>query len=111
MRRWIGIAIVAAALSLGAPAARAQDGIEGAKAAGIVGERPDGTLGVVSGASADVAAMVERVNAERLQRYRDVARTNGVAVDQVQALAGKRLIENAPAGQYVQAPGRGWVRK
>lgn len=112
MRGWMRAAFVAALVSIAAPAARAQEGLDAAKAAGMVGERPDGLAGVVAGnAPGDVRALVDRVNAARLARYREVARSNGASLEQVQAVAGRRLIDGAPPGQYVQAPGRGWVRK
>lgn len=108
--------LIAAAIPLFAPpvftpkAGMAQDELGAAKAAGQVGERPDGLLGVVPGAPASAQALVDRVNAQRLERYRGIAQRNGTGVDAVQALAGKELIERTPAGQYVFAGGR-WVRK
>ena len=58
-------------------------------------------------------AAVERLFAgdpEVANRYREIAGSNGTSLDQVQALAGKQLIERTPAGQYVLSGGR-WVRK
>ncbi|WP_207478494.1 YdbL family protein [Arenibaculum pallidiluteum] len=105
-------AVAGLALLALAGTAQAQDGLEAAKAAGLVGERADGFAGIVTdGAPADVKALVDRVNAARVARYREIARANGVTPDQVQALAGRKLVEDTPRGQFVQVPGRGWVRK
>jgi len=93
------------------PVAASAD-IESAKAAGEVGERFDGYLGIVDDkSSAATRAMVEEVNAERRSEYEDIAKQNGVAVEQVAALSGKKLIQRTPSGQYIM-PTRGrWVEK
>ncbi|HYD32435.1 MAG TPA: YdbL family protein [Azospirillaceae bacterium] len=109
-RRWMPILALALWAAVAYPAA-GQDRLAQAKQAGLVGEKPDGLAGVVAGASADVQALVDRINAERLQRYKQVARENGTSVDKVMAVAGARLIERTPAGQYVMAPSGRWVKK
>jgi len=86
--------------------------LQAAKAAGQIGERPDGFVGlVVALAPASVQSLVQQVNAQRLARYNEIARGNGTPVDQVRALAGKTLIERTPAGQYVMDGSGRWVRK
>lgn len=104
----VGIALT---LAVAAPApGHAQDALAAAKAAGQIGERPDGLVGAVTGAPASAAQLAEQVNAQRLARYQEIAKSNGTSVDQVQALAGQQLIERTPAGLYVLSGGR-WVRK
>lgn len=83
-----------------------------AKAQGLVGEQPDGYLGLVKGsASADVKAMMKRINAARRQEYQAIARRNGTELNVVEALAGKKAIERTPAGEYVKLPSGKWVKK
>lgn len=106
---------MAAALALwtgvAAPAA-AQAPLDQAKQAGLVGERPDGLIGYVAGTvPADIRALVDRINAQRLDRYAQVARTNGTSVESVQAVAGRQLIERTPGGQYVMTGSGDWRRK
>ena len=111
MKRLLPLIALAAMLTLGtATPAPAQDPLAGAKQAGQVGERPDGLVGVVPGAPAAVQALAEQVNAQRLQRYRDIAASNGTSVDKVQAVAGQQLIDRTPSGQYVLSGGT-WVKK
>lgn len=99
-----------AALLLAAPGAAANP-LDDAKAAGYVGERPDGMLGLVSSsAPADVVALVEEINAKRVESYAEIAEKNGIPVGAVAAQAGAKLIDRAPAGQYVMRDGK-WVRK
>ena len=109
MTRWFPLLVLVLGLGMSAPAP-AQDPLADAKQAGQLGERPDGLVGVVPGAPASAQSVADRVNAQRLQRYRGIAASNGTSVDKVQALAGQQLIDRTPAGQYVFSGGA-WVRK
>ncbi|PGH53762.1 hypothetical protein CRT60_28365 [Azospirillum palustre] len=91
--------------------ALAQDALAAAKAAGQLGERPDGMVGVVPGAPASAQALAQQVNAQRLARYQEIAKGNGTALDKVQAVAGQQLIERTPAGQFVMTAAGEWQRK
>ena len=91
--------------------ALAQDALASAKAAGQLGARPDGMVGVVPGAPASAQALAQQVNAQRLARYQEIAKGNGTALDKVQAVAGQQLIERTPAGQYVMTAAGQWQRK
>ena len=108
--RWVG-AIVLFGIGLGI--AQAQAGpLEDAKAAGLVGERIDGYLGVVgSSAPADVAQLVKQVNAEREAKYADIAQKQGAPVAAVAQIAGTKLIERAGPGEYVMGADGRWQRK
>jgi uncharacterized protein YdbL (DUF1318 family) len=86
--------------------------IDEAKAAGYVGERPDGQAGIVKGdAPAAVKALVEQINGERRKGYESIARKRGIPFDAVAAQAGKKLIERTPTGQYIMTAGGQWVKK
>jgi uncharacterized protein YdbL (DUF1318 family) len=86
--------------------------LDQAKAGGQIGEQPDGYLGIV-GAAAPTAIrqMVEDVNLKRRERYRGIASKNGTNLQAVEALTGKKLVEEAPTGQYVRLPDGRWIRK
>lgn len=115
MKRRLGILLVLAALLAGgqpSSQAHAQDGLEAAKRQGLIGERPDGLIGAVQDTvRPEIRDLIEKVNAERLKRYREIARTNGAPVGEVQALAGRQIMSRMPAGQYYMTPGREWLRK
>ena len=86
--------------------------LQDAKAQGLVGEQPDGYLGLVKGnASADVKAMMNDINAQRKQEYQRIAKRNNTKLDVVEALAGKKAIERTPSGQYVKLPSGQWAKK
>jgi uncharacterized protein len=82
-----------------------------AKAAGQVGERLDGYLGLVSPtASAEVKSLVNDINAQRRMEYQRIAAKNGVPEDQVARLTARKVIDQAAPGQFVETPS-GWQRR
>ena len=106
-------AALAAALFLlaHAPAARA-DALDDAKASGLVGERLDGYLGLVDpNAPAAVKTLVEDVNKKRAHHYETIAKKEGTNATAVAALAGVKLVERAPAGQFVMDASGTWKKK
>lgn len=104
------IALALAVAPLAGPAAAAD--LAAAKRAGLIGERPDGYVGLVRGdAPSDVRALVDRINAERRAAYEDIARRTGAPVRAVGIRAGETLIGSAPAGTYVMTATGEWIRK
>lgn len=88
------------------------DELDDARDRGLVGEQLDGYLGVVpSNPPASVKKLASRINAARLEKYRGIADKRGTSVEAVAALAGRKLIERARPGTYVQAKGGGWVMR
>ncbi len=105
------VAIVVLSLGLLAGPALAAS-LDEAKAAGQVGEKIDGFLGVVdANPSADLRAMVDRINAERLAKYAEIAKKQGTPTDAVAKIAGQKLIERTPKGQYVLGADGQWRKK
>lgn len=83
-----------------------------AKAQGVVGERPDGLVGIVSPPGApEVQALVRDVNDGRMAAYGDIAARQGSPIEAVKALAGRSLVEKTPQGQYVLSPSGQWIKK
>ena len=108
-RAWLAF-LVLLALALPGPASALD--LDAAKSKGLVGEKADGYLGVVAASpAADVRALADSVNAQRRAKYEAIARKNGTAVDAVAALAGEKLVERAPAGQWVTDAAGNWRRK
>ena len=109
--RAVALAVAAALTLLIAPAAFG-DALDNAKAAGYVGERIDGMLGLVKNdAPADVKALVQSVNAKRREGYASIAKKNGTTPQAVAARAGERAIAKTRPGNYVQNAGGQWVKK
>jgi len=85
-------------------------GLDAAKNRGLVGEQPDGYLGVVE-ATADAVELVAEINQERREAYARIAREHGITLEQVARIAGKKAIEKTDPGNYVQTQQGRWVRK
>ena len=102
------------ALLMSAPALalnlnQAMSALPAAKAAGQLGEQPDGYLGLVSpgGNAADVAKLI---NEARRQEYQRLARENNIQLRDVESMAGKKALERTPGGQYILLNGV-WMKK
>jgi uncharacterized protein YdbL (DUF1318 family) len=90
----------------------AAQSLDEAKAEGQVGERIDGYVGVVdANAPGDVRALVDQVNAERREKYAEIAAGRGTSVQAVAQIAGQKLIARAPSGQYVLGADGQWRQK
>lgn len=106
-RTWLGLLLMTC-LALPAWAMS----LDAAKAEGLVGEQPNGYLGVVESAAVrEVKALVEQVNLRRRDEYERIAQRNGVPLEEVEKLAGKRAIERTQPGHYVQLPNGRWVQQ
>ena len=62
-------------------------------------------------APAAVKQLVDEVNAKRTAKYTEIAKQNGTSVSAVAALAGAKLIERTPPGEYVMGVDVRWVKK
>jgi uncharacterized protein YdbL (DUF1318 family) len=101
----LGLVLPAAAMTL----SEAMSALGTAKSAGLLGEKPDGYLGVVE-SRGDAEEIASQINQARRAEYHRVAKQNGVSVGDVEAIAGKKAIEKTPPGQIIQLNGS-WVRK
>lgn len=83
-----------------------------AKARGLVGERPNGYLGVVTGSgSSDVQALITHVNQQRKGRYQQIAKKNKATLQDVELLAGKTAIKKTKPGHFIQLASGQWTKK
>src|SRR4051812_12975144 len=105
------IAVLAVALML--PIAAHADSLDSARAAGLVGERPDGYVDFVKpNPPPDVQALVTDINAQRRKVYEQLAGQKGVPVEEVGALAAEKTISQKlqPGWFYMNSAGQ-WVQK
>lgn len=100
---------LAVALLGGFPAAASP--LDDAKHAGQLGEQADGYVGVRPGAPESAHELAGEINAARGTRYAEIAAKNDTSPAAVAALAGKKLIERAPPGQWVLDSSGKWQRK
>jgi uncharacterized protein len=111
MKVAVRIAAILITLALFAQPVAAQS-LDGAKAAGQIGERIDGYVGVVdANAPGDVRELVNQVNAGREAKYAEIAAERGTSVQAVAQIAGQKLIGRAPKGEYVMGADGRWRQK
>jgi uncharacterized protein YdbL (DUF1318 family) len=110
--RVVAAFVLALAVAFGAALPAAADALDDARAAGLVGERPDGYVGLVdSGAPTNIRALVDQINAARRQAYQQIAQETGATVEQVGMLTAQKLYNQVPAGTYLLDQNGQWVQK
>ncbi|UVO51707.1 YdbL family protein [Sphingomonas sp. SUN019] len=82
-----------------------------ARAAGQVGEQPDGYLGVVGGGNAELRAIVSNINIQRKSAYTQKAQASGATVEQLAFTSGCNLIAQTSAGEKYKTPGGTWATR
>ena len=85
--------------------------LQEAKSQGVLGETPDGYLGLVSPtASSEVKSLMNTVNQKRKQKYQEIAQRNGTQLQAIEVLAGKTTIKKTKPGHYIKLSGK-WVKR
>ena len=103
--------ILALAVAVPAPAAAQTPAVNAARAAGQVGERYDGYLGVAAPVSGLVRSQVASINIQRRSLYSNLAARRGVSPADVGIAAGCQLLARVGVGQaYMLADGV-WRRR
>ena len=110
MKKRLSLAAGSAILWLAAVVPVFSMSVEEAKTKGLVGEKPNGYLGVVSPASPEAQALTDEVNQKRRQAYSEIAARNRTQLEAVEALAGEKAIQNTKPGHFVEGPS-GWTKK
>ena len=86
--------------------------LDEAKQQGLLGERPDGYLGLAKPSSSpDTVKLMKDINNKRRDVYKGIAEKNGTALSAVETLAGKKAIEKTPSGQLIMQPNGTWLPK
>ena len=111
-RTFVAAAALMAGLALaGAAWAQRDPAYAAARAAGQVGEQPDGYLGVVGGGSADLRALVSSINIQRKAAYTQKAQASGATVEQLAFTSGCNLIAQTNPGEKYRTPDGGWATR
>jgi hypothetical protein len=106
MRRFLALALLAAA-----PAAAQTPAVDTARAAGAVGERYDGYIGVVSPVSPAVRSQVASINIQRRSLYSRLAASKGVSPRDVGITAGCQLLARVAPGEAYMLGDGAWRRR
>lgn len=111
MRPMSLLAALAAATLIAAPAFAQRDpAYAAARAAGQVGEQPDGYLGIVGAATPALQALVNNINIQRKKQYTAQA-ASGSTVQQMAFVTGCNLILRTAPGEKYQAPDGRWLTR
>ena len=105
--------LAATALGLVAAPAMAQrdPAYAAARAAGQVGEKMDGYLGVIGAGNATLRAMVDDINIRRRAVYAEQAQANNATLEEYAFTAGCLAISRTSAGEMYQAPDGSWQKR
>ena len=76
-----------------------------------MGERYDGYAVVRGAAPADIASLVEKVNAERRALYAQRAKSEGAPVEAIGKIYAGEIVKSAPAGTWFLAENGQWKQK
>ncbi|MDK2760502.1 MAG: YdbL family protein [Sphingopyxis sp.] len=116
MKMWkpTGMALAAiaatAAVAFAIPSAMAQrdPAYAAARAAGQIGEQPDGYLGFATAPTPAIRTLVQDLNIKRKAAYTERAQATGSTVEQFAFTSGCNLIASTKAGEKYQTPGGAW---
>jgi uncharacterized protein len=111
---WLRAAAAVLVVCLMLPASIAHaDSLDDARAAGLLGERPDGYVDVVTAnPTPDIIQLKDNINAQRRKIYQQLAGEKGVPAEEVGALAAEKTIAQKlkPGMYYMDSSGQ-WVQK
>ncbi|MBR9908948.1 MAG: YdbL family protein [Gammaproteobacteria bacterium] len=80
--------------------------LQDAKDQGLVGEQPNGYLGIVGRSSAELEALVADINGKRRDAYESIANKNKTPLEAVEQLAGQKAMQKTTSGNYIKLDGR-----
>ena len=108
--RTLGVVTAMFMLAAGGSAQAQSAAVQAAMAAGQIGERIDGYLGVRGAVSDQVRAELEQINIKRRALYTQRAQQRGVSVEAVAAATACQAIQRLKAGETYYAGGSWAVR-
>ena len=104
---WIATSLAVAGLATPAIAQR-DPAYAAARAAGKVGEKIDGYLGIVGSGDAALQAVVNDINIKRRALYASRAKAANATLDEYALTAGCQAIAATSVGEKYQAPDGSW---
>ena len=119
MNKWVrngsGLAVAAALLagiSLSTPALAQRDpAYQAARSEGLIGEQPDGYLGIVGTPTPQLERVVNDINLRRRAHYTQEAARLQATVEQFAFTTACNLIQNLDAGLRYRAPNGTWMTR
>jgi uncharacterized protein YdbL (DUF1318 family) len=103
--------VLAAALATAAPVLAQTPAVNAARAAGAVGERYDGYIGVAAPVTGVVRSQVATINLRRRSLYSNLAAAKGVSPQDVSITAGCQLLAGVGIGEAYMLIDGAWRRR
>lgn len=104
-----GIAALSALGLVAAPALAQRDpAYAAARAAGKIGEQPDGYVGIVGAADKTLQDLVNDINIKRRAVYTEKAKENNATLEAYALTAGCQAIARTTPGEKYMAPDGSW---
>jgi uncharacterized protein len=103
--------VLAAAFVVAAPALAQTPAVNAARAAGAVGERFDGYIGVAAPVTSAVRSQVATINIRRRSLYSNFAAAKGVSPRDVGITAACQLLARVGIGEAYMLNDRAWRRR
>ena len=103
-----GSALALGVVAMGAPAIAQTSDYKSAKAAGLVGERVDGYIGIVGAATPELQRIVDDINIKRRAVFAKKAQENNATLEQYALTVGCQTISRTKPGEKYQAPDGTW---
>jgi hypothetical protein len=103
--------LIALALFVTVPAAAQTPAVNAARAAGAVGERYDGYIGVAAPVSGAVRSQIASINIQRRSLYSRLAASKGVSPQDVGITAGCQLLARVSVGEAYMLGDGVWRRR
>jgi uncharacterized protein YdbL (DUF1318 family) len=101
----------ALALAIAAPVAAQTPEVNAARAAGTIGERYDGYVGVAGPVSGAVRTQIATINIQRRTLYSKLAASKGVSPQDVGITAGCQLLARVGVGEAFMLADGVWRRR
>jgi uncharacterized protein YdbL (DUF1318 family) len=103
--------LAAVALLVATPAVAQTSAVNAARAAGAVGERYDGYIGVAAPVSGVVRSQIATINLRRRSLYSNLAAAKGVSPQDVGITAGCQLLARVAIGEAYLLNDGAWRRR
>jgi uncharacterized protein YdbL (DUF1318 family) len=103
--------LIVLALFAAVPAAAQTPAVNAARAAGAVGERYDGYIGVAAPVSGAIRSQITSINIQRRSLYSRLAASKGVSPQDVGVTAGCQLLSRIGAGEAYMLGDGVWRRR
>jgi uncharacterized protein YdbL (DUF1318 family) len=111
MRKMLVCIALSVGLAAAAPAwAQRDPAYQAARAQGLIGEQPDGYLGIVGTPTAALQALVNNLNIQRKRQYTEQA-AGGSTIEQMAFVTGCNLILRTAPGEKYRSPDGVWLTR